>query len=32
MVNLDSGCKRLQRLFRDPGTRQADDRKFRLSV
>lgn len=32
MVNLDSGCKFFQKLFRDPGTRQPDDRKFWLSV
>ena len=32
MVNLDSNCKCLQKLFRHPGTRQGDDRKFRLSV
>ena len=32
MVNLDSGCKCFQKLFRDPGTCQPDDRKFWLSV
>lgn len=32
MVDLDSGCKRLQKLFRDSGARQADDRKFWFSV